>query len=80
MKPDTFKLRISGEIYRKIDGTDRLGLLANFKPGFLMNPSQKIPWGVQAQTGVLIDVLLGKPDHFRWVPLNSISAATFANQ
>lgn len=36
-------------------------------------------WGVTAQTGVLTDVLLGKPDHFRWVPLNSISAVTFAN-
>lgn len=45
-----------------------------------MNSSQKIPWGIQAQTGVLTDVLLGKPDHFRWVPLNSISAVTFANQ
>ncbi len=39
-----------------------------------------VPWGVQAQTGVLTDVLLGKPDHFRWVPLNSISAVTQANQ
>ncbi|NNF78110.1 MAG: hypothetical protein HKN05_08790, partial [Rhizobiales bacterium] len=38
-----------------------------------------VPWGIQAQTGVLTDVLLGKPDHFRWVPLNSISAVTFAN-
>ncbi|NNE20984.1 MAG: amidinotransferase [Rhizobiales bacterium] len=38
-----------------------------------------VPWGVQAQTGVLTDVLLGRPDHFRWVPLNSISAVTFAN-
>lgn len=38
-----------------------------------------VPWGVEAQTGVLTDVLLGKPDHFRWVPLNSISAVTFAN-
>jgi N-dimethylarginine dimethylaminohydrolase len=45
-----------------------------------MNPLQKVPWGVQAQTGMLTDVLLGKPDHFRWVPLNSISAVTFANQ
>jgi N-dimethylarginine dimethylaminohydrolase len=45
-----------------------------------MNPPQKVPWGVQAQTGMLTDVLLGKPDHFRWVPLNSISAVTFANQ
>jgi hypothetical protein len=26
-----------------------------------------IRWGVNAQTGVLTDVLLGKPDHFRWV-------------
>jgi len=41
---------------------------------------QAIPWGVGAQTGVLTDVLLGKPDHFRWVALNSISAVTFANQ
>ena len=45
-----------------------------------MNSPQKVLWGVQAQTGVLTDVLLGKPDHFRWVPLNSISAVTFANQ
>lgn len=44
--------------------------------------AKKVPnvrWGVQAQTGVLTDVLLGRPDHFRWVPLNSISAVTFAN-
>ena len=40
----------------------------------------KVQWGVQAQTGVLTDVLLGKPDHFRWVPLNSISAVNQANQ
>ena len=39
-----------------------------------------VPWGVEAQTGRLTDVLLGKPDHFRWVPLNSISAVTLANQ
>ena len=45
-----------------------------------MTPPKKVPWGVQAQTGMLTDVLLGKPDHFRWVPLNSISAVTFANQ
>ena len=38
-----------------------------------------IKWGVNAQTGVLTDVLLGKPDCFRWVPLNSISAVTLAN-
>jgi N-dimethylarginine dimethylaminohydrolase len=38
-----------------------------------------VRWGVEAQTGVLTDVLLGKPDHFRWVALNSISAVTLAN-
>jgi N-dimethylarginine dimethylaminohydrolase len=37
-------------------------------------------WRVNAQTGVLRDVLLGKPDQFRWVPLNSISAVTFSNE
>lgn len=39
-----------------------------------------VEWGVEAQTGLLTDVLLGKPDHFRWVPLNSISAVNQANQ
>ena len=37
-------------------------------------------FGIESQTGVLKDVLLGKPDQFRWVPLNSLSAVTFANQ
>jgi N-dimethylarginine dimethylaminohydrolase len=37
-------------------------------------------WGVNAQTGILRDVLLGKPDYFRWVPINSISAVTFSNE
>ena len=41
--------------------------------------SPEVRWGIEAQTGLLTDVLLGKPDHFRWVPLNSISAVTFAN-
>jgi N-dimethylarginine dimethylaminohydrolase len=45
-----------------------------------MNQSTEIKWGINAQTGRLTDVLLGKPDHFRWVPLNSISAVTLANQ
>lgn len=45
----------------------------------LRDSSAELKWGVRAQTGVLTDVLLGKPDHFRWVPLNSISAVTFAN-
>ncbi len=41
---------------------------------------KQVPWDIKAQTGVLTDVLLGKPDHFRWVPLNSISAVNQANQ
>ena len=45
----------------------------------LDNVEQPVKWGVSDQTGVLTDVLLGRPDHFRWVPLNSISAVTFAN-
>ena len=42
--------------------------------------TSEVEWGIEAQTGVLTDVLLGKPDHFRCVPLNSISAVTLANQ
>lgn len=42
--------------------------------------NNKVVWSINAQTGVLKDVLLGKPDHFRWVPLNSISAVNQANQ
>ena len=45
-----------------------------------MNEDKKVSWGISAQTGQLTDVLLGKPDHFRWVPLNSISAVNQANQ
>jgi N-dimethylarginine dimethylaminohydrolase len=41
---------------------------------------ESVKWGVTAQTGVLTDVLLGRPDYFRWVPLNSISAVNQANQ
>jgi N-dimethylarginine dimethylaminohydrolase len=41
--------------------------------------AEDIVWGVNAQTGVLTNVLLGKPVHFGWVPLNSISAVTLAN-
>ena len=39
-----------------------------------------VRWGVEAQTGILTDVLLGQPDFFEWTPLNSISAVTQANQ
>ena len=44
------------------------------------NDTKSVDWGISAQTGILTDVLLGKPDHFRWVPLNSISAVNQANQ
>jgi N-dimethylarginine dimethylaminohydrolase len=36
-------------------------------------------WSLDNHTGVLTDVLLGRPEHFRWVALNAISAVTFAN-
>ncbi|MEG6509198.1 arginine deiminase family protein [Methyloligella sp. 2.7D] len=32
-----------------------------------------VPWGVGNHTGILTDVLLGKPDHFAWTKLNAIS-------
>lgn len=48
--------------------------------GKISRETYEVQWGVSAQTGVLTDVLLGKPDHFRWVPLNSISAVNQANQ
>jgi N-dimethylarginine dimethylaminohydrolase len=36
-------------------------------------------WGVANHTGVLTDVLLGRPDSFRWVHLNAMSETMFAN-
>ena len=36
-------------------------------------------WGVDNATGVLRDVLLGKPDHFGWRPISAIARRTFAN-
>jgi N-dimethylarginine dimethylaminohydrolase len=36
-------------------------------------------WGLDNHTGVLTDVLLGRPDCFRWVHLNAMSEITFAN-
>ncbi|MCP4982319.1 MAG: amidinotransferase [Gammaproteobacteria bacterium] len=50
------------------------------EPYEVKQEARQVPWSVNAQTGVLTDVLLGKPDHFRWVPLNSISAVNQANQ
>jgi hypothetical protein len=30
-------------------------------------------WGVDSEYGVLRDVLLGPPQHFKWLPTSSIS-------
>jgi N-dimethylarginine dimethylaminohydrolase len=38
-----------------------------------------IPWGVDAETGRLLDVLLCPPDNFRWLPTSAISRATLAS-
>jgi arginine deiminase len=35
-------------------------------------------WRVSSETGVLRDVLLCKPDHYRWIPTNSIAVATLS--
>ena len=35
-------------------------------------------WTVNSETGVLRDVLLCKPEHYRWIPTNSIAVATLA--
>jgi N-dimethylarginine dimethylaminohydrolase len=36
-------------------------------------------WGANSEYGVLRDVLLCRPDHFRWLPTSSISKATLAS-
>jgi N-dimethylarginine dimethylaminohydrolase len=36
------------------------------------------PWGADSEYGVLRDVLLCHPEHFRWLPTSSISKATLA--
>lgn len=36
-------------------------------------------WGALNKTGVLREVLLGKPDYYRWYPTSAISKATLAN-
>jgi N-dimethylarginine dimethylaminohydrolase len=33
-------------------------------------------WGVDSEYGVLLDVLLGSPENFRWLPTSAISRAT----
>jgi arginine deiminase len=35
-------------------------------------------WTLNSETGVLRDVLLCKPEHYRWIPTNSIALATLA--
>ena len=37
-----------------------------------------VRWGADSEYGVLTDVLLARPDHFRWLPTSSISKATLA--
>jgi N-dimethylarginine dimethylaminohydrolase len=36
-------------------------------------------WGMRDETATLRDVLLGPPDHFRWLPTSSISKATLVS-
>lgn len=36
------------------------------------------PWSVSSETGVLTDVLVCPPDHYRWIPTNSIVRRTLA--
>jgi N-dimethylarginine dimethylaminohydrolase len=38
--------------------------------------SEQLPWGVDSECGVLADVLLCPPDHYRWLPSSAISQAT----
>lgn len=35
-------------------------------------------WGVASETGRLTDILLCRPDHYAWIPTNSIARATLA--
>jgi hypothetical protein len=44
------------------------------------NDTSTVRQDVNAQTGVLTDVPPGRPDHFRWLALNSISTVNQANQ
>ncbi|MEM1046384.1 MAG: arginine deiminase family protein [Pseudomonadota bacterium] len=42
--------------------------------------SDKIAWGLADDTSPLTDVLLGKPDHYRWVDAGPLIGRTLANQ
>ncbi len=42
--------------------------------------AQQAPlWRLQSETGRLTDVLLCRPDHYRWIPTNAIARATLAS-
>jgi N-dimethylarginine dimethylaminohydrolase len=43
------------------------------------DPTTTVQWGVDSEYGVLRDVLLCRPEHFRWLPTSSISKATLAS-
>lgn len=42
-------------------------------------PATATEWGADSEYGLLRDVLLCRPDHFRWLPTSSISRATLAS-
>jgi arginine deiminase len=37
-------------------------------------------WGVDSETGILRDVLLCRPDHYRWLPYNTVACQTLASR
>ena len=39
-----------------------------------------IPWGVDSEYGRMLDVLIGPPDNFRWLPTSAISKQTLAGE
>lgn len=36
-------------------------------------------WAIDSETGVLTDVLLGPPDHYRWIESNAVAVATLGS-
>jgi len=38
------------------------------------------PWGVDSEYGRMLDVLIGPPDNFRWLPTSAISKQTLAGE
>jgi N-dimethylarginine dimethylaminohydrolase len=39
---------------------------------------QPVPWGVSSETGRLRDVLLCRPEHYAWAPINAVARASLA--